>query len=59
MWEILSFGDKPFGNLGKKIIKKRLGEPGLPLDEPFDYLDTRADRIRHRDFKDLYDDIMW
>ena len=59
MWEVLSFGDKPFGSIGKRIIKKKLGEQGIPLDEPFDYLDTKADKIKSREFKDLYDEIMW
>ena len=59
MWEIISFADKPFGSIGKRNIKKKLGETGIPLEEPFDYLDTRSDRAKSREFKDLYYEVMW
>ena len=59
MWEIYSFGDKPFGSIGKRIIKKKLQEPGIPLDEPFDYLDSNSDRNKMGELNDLYNDVMW
>ena len=59
MWEIFSFGDKPFGSIGKRVIKRKLGEHGIPLDMPFDYLDTRSDRAKSKEFKDIYHEVMW
>ena len=60
MWEIFSFGDKPFGSIGKRVIKRKLGEHGIPLDPPFDYLDIqKSDRVKFKEFKDLYHEVMW
>ena len=60
MWEIFSFGDKPFGSIGKRVIKRKLGEQGTPLELPFDYLDlSKSDKPKHKEFKDLYNEVMW
>ena len=59
MWEILSFADLPFGGLEIRNIKWTLGEGGAPLEEPFDYLDTRSDVTLSRALRDLYSDVMW